>query len=239
MSLISGLSVLSRDNDVATQLIMIIGGCRLPAHGFPCHANLGVQLVHLLKAETLGLIDHEPDEEDAEEAAREPHEEDLGLQVGIALPVVDEVRGRVGDGPVQQPVRRRGYAEGLGAGREGEDLARDNPAEGTPGRGEEGDVDASEGHRRPLPSQARHVDLAVVVLAGRHRAGDGDDQLRDAHADGSPEEQGTSAPFVDGVHARNGSRDVDGGGDHLDNEAAGDSRVLEVLGPVKQLAKVN
>ena len=63
-----------------------------------------VQLVDLLERETLGLVDEEIDEGDADEAAREPYEEDLALQVGVAGTVVDEIGGRVGDSPVKEPL---------------------------------------------------------------------------------------------------------------------------------------
>ncbi len=65
-----------------------------------------VQLVDLLERESLGLVDEEVDEGDADEAASEPDEEDLALQVGIAWTVVDEIRGRVRDSPVEEPLWR-------------------------------------------------------------------------------------------------------------------------------------
>ncbi len=89
--------------------------------------HLGIQLVDLLEGQALGLVDHEVDEGDAQEAASEPDEEDLGLQVGVAGAEVDEVGRRVGDGPVEEPVGCGGHGEGFGADFEGEDLARDDP----------------------------------------------------------------------------------------------------------------
>lgn len=53
--------------------------------------------------------------------------------------------------------------------------------------------------------------------------------MRDAHADGAPEEQWPAAPFVDGVETRKSRRHVDGGGDHLDDEGIGEARILEIL----------
>lgn len=66
--------------------------------------DLGVQLVDLLERPALGLVDEQVHKGDAQEAAAEPDEEDLGLQVGVARAVVDEVRRRVGDGPVEKPL---------------------------------------------------------------------------------------------------------------------------------------
>lgn len=80
------------------------GGGRAPAHRFASNADLGIQLFNLLQGEALGLVDEEPYERDTEETGGEPDEEDLGLQVGIALTVVDQVRCRVGDGPVEKPL---------------------------------------------------------------------------------------------------------------------------------------
>lgn len=74
---------------------------RHPGGGFAGDVDLGVKLVDLLQAESLGLVDEEPDVSNAEEAGSEPDEEDLGLQVGVALAVVDKIGGRVGDGPVE------------------------------------------------------------------------------------------------------------------------------------------
>lgn len=65
---------------------------------------LGVHQVDLLEREALGLVDEEVDKGDADKAAGEPDEEDLGLQVGVAGAVVDQVRGRVSDGPVEKPL---------------------------------------------------------------------------------------------------------------------------------------
>lgn len=95
-------------------LLPCLGGH--PGGGLASVRNLTVELVNLFQAEPLGLIDEEPYVGNAEEAGAEPDEEDLGLQVGEALAVVYEVRGGVGDGPVEQPVGGGGHAEGFGAG---------------------------------------------------------------------------------------------------------------------------
>ena len=43
-------------------------------------------------------------ESNADKASPEPDEENLGLQIGISLAVVDEIRCRIGDCPVEQPL---------------------------------------------------------------------------------------------------------------------------------------
>jgi hypothetical protein len=74
------------------------------ARGLPRLADLAVELVDLLQRQTLGLVDHSPDEEDADEAASAPDEEDLGTEVGVSRAVVDHVGGGVSDGKVKEPV---------------------------------------------------------------------------------------------------------------------------------------
>ena len=106
---------------------------RNEALALPRLADLEVKLVDLLEGQTLGLVDHEVDEGDADEAEAAPDEEDLGLQVGVAGALVDHVGGGVGDGPVEEPVGGGGHGEGLGADLEGEDLAGDDPGDRTPG----------------------------------------------------------------------------------------------------------
>lgn len=67
------------------------------ALGLPCVGHLCVELVDLLEREALGLVDHAPHEEDADEAAAAPDEEDLRAEVGVLGAVVDhEGRGAGG-----------------------------------------------------------------------------------------------------------------------------------------------
>lgn len=73
---------------------------RLPAHTLPRGLYIVVQLIDLFEGKALRLVNHEVHECDAQEAAREPDEEDLGLQVGVARAIVYEVGCRVSDRPV-------------------------------------------------------------------------------------------------------------------------------------------
>lgn len=75
-----------------------------PRSGLASARDLAVQLVDLLQGEALGLVDVEVHKRDAQEAAGKPDEEDLGLQVGVAVTVVNKVRRGVGNGPVEQPL---------------------------------------------------------------------------------------------------------------------------------------
>lgn len=74
-----------------------------PSNRLACLLDLVVQLVDLLKSKALGLVDKEVHEADTQEAAAEPDEEDLGLEVGVAWSPVHEVWRGEGDGPVKKP----------------------------------------------------------------------------------------------------------------------------------------
>lgn len=80
-----------------------------PTGTVSCITDLAIQLVDLLQGESLGLVDHEVNKCNADEAATAPDEENLGLQIGIACSVIDEVWGGVCDGPIQKPIGGRGY----------------------------------------------------------------------------------------------------------------------------------
>lgn len=62
---------------------------------------------------------------------------------------------------------------------------------------------------------------ALRVLGGGSRAEDGDKELADGHADGTPEEERAAAKLIDGVETRQGGHDVNGVGNHLDDECIG------------------
>jgi len=81
------------------------------ALALPRLVDLAVKLVDLLEGQTLSLVDHAPNECDADEAETAPHEEDLGLQVGVARTVVDHIRGGVSNRPVEKPVGGGGHGE--------------------------------------------------------------------------------------------------------------------------------
>lgn len=113
-------------------LAMLPGLSGAPILGVPGHLHLFVELINLFQAQSLGLIDEEPDKGDAQEATAKPDEEDLGLEVGVATAVVDKVRRGIGNGPVEEPIGGSGHAERLGTRLEGEDFASDDPGERTP-----------------------------------------------------------------------------------------------------------
>lgn len=79
--------------------------------------------------------------------------------------------------PVKEPVGSSGHTERLGTGLEREDLASDDPSQGTPCRGEEEDIDTDERDSGFLPSQALDEDGSVGVLACGEGTTHGDDEL--------------------------------------------------------------
>jgi hypothetical protein len=105
---------------------------RNEALALPRLADLAVELVDLLEREALGLVDHEVDKGNADEAEASPDEEDLGLQVCVAGAVIDHVWCCVRNGPVEEPVGSGGHREGLGADLQGEYLSGNDPRYRTP-----------------------------------------------------------------------------------------------------------
>lgn len=99
-----------------------------------------------------------------------------------------------------------------------EDLSRDNPSKGTPGRRKEEDVDADEGNARFLRGDVVHDDGTGRVLACGQGSQHCYEELGGSHAYGAPEEQGSATEFIDGVQAGNGREDVDYRRNNLDDE---------------------
>lgn len=194
---------------------------RLPTNRVPSPRNLSIELINLLERKTLSLIDASIHEKRTDKAEPAPDEEHLGLQVRVSGSAVHHVRGSVGDGPVEEPVGCGRDGETLCAGLEGEEFAGYDPGDGAPGGGEEEDVDADEGDED-----------FVCDGGGGGCADDGDDQLGDAHADGTEHEEWAATPFLDHVEAGEGGDDVDDVGDKGDDEGVLDARVLEKSGAV-------
>ena len=105
---------------------------RNEARGLPGLGALAVELVDLLERKSLGLVDHGPDEEDANKAASTPDEEDLSTHVGVAGTVIDHVWGSVSNGKVEQPVGCCSHRERLGSDLEREDLTSNDPGNRSP-----------------------------------------------------------------------------------------------------------
>jgi hypothetical protein len=172
----------------------------------------------ICSSESLGLVDQEVDEGDAQEAAAELDEEDLGLQVRVPRSIVHQVGCRVGDGPVKESVDCGCHGESLGANFEWEDLAGDDPGNGAPSGGEKEDEDADECDASFLCPFVVDDYVPLAVLAGCCGIENSYNELGDAHADGTPEEEGTATPLVDSVEAGERRRSVYAAGSHADNK---------------------
>jgi hypothetical protein len=213
-----------------------VGAVRLPL-GRGAGSGLLHHLVDLLEGETLGLRDEEPGVHEGARAQASPDEEDRRLEV--ALVGADHVRGDDGDDGVPEPVGGGGESNTTGADGERENLADDDPGTGTPSAGEEEDEDGDE---RNLGVDSRDVNCALVTISvdvslveADSDTNDGDKELADQHAKGTPDEERTTSESLNGVE-RDGSRaDVDEGEDQGDQEGVADgtgrgeerSRVVE------------
>lgn len=102
------------------------------------------------------------------------------------------------------------HGQALCADLEWEDLASNDPSDGSPSGGKEEDEDTDEGNGGLLRSKILDDCDAGFSLTQCSRTQNSDEELRDRHADGTPEEKWASAPLVDGVKAWKGGRDVDG-----------------------------
>ena len=166
---------------------------------FPSLVLLGIHLIDLFKRKTLGLINKTPNEERTDQTEASPKEEHLGTHVDTRVRGsrvgVHHIGSSIGDGPVEKPIGSGGHGKTFGAGFEREDLTGDDPGDGTPGGGEEENVEADE----------RDEDFAGGLAVRVCGAGDGDDELADEHADGTPEEHGAATPFLDHVETGNGT----------------------------------
>lgn len=142
--------------------------------GLPAGKGTGGCLLHhlvdLLESKTLGLGDEEVGVDQGAGAEGTPDEEDLGAE--IALVRVNLVRGDDGDDTVPQLVGGSGEGDTAGTDEQREYVADDDPGTGTPGAGEEEDVDADEGN---------HGGDGVRVAAVSD-TNDSDEELTDNHA---------------------------------------------------------
>lgn len=126
----------------------------------------------------------------------ETHEEDFALEVGVAVALVDHVGCGISDREVEEPVCSGGHGETLRTDLEREQLSGYNPSDGSPRASDchrvsllaliperteltEEDIDAHKGDSGLL--------CCEIGRAG-HSSGDSDNELTDAHANGSHEQ---------------------------------------------------
>ena len=106
----------------------------------------------------------------------------------------------------------------LGANLEGENLAGDDPGNGSPCRGEEGNVEANKGYL---------CRLCRLLGLWDGRTYDGNDIFADGHANGTNEEQAATTKTLDTPNSREGHNDIDRGSYNRDDEGIADPSVGE------------
>lgn len=198
------------------------------AGGLPLGRGPGGGLLHhlvdLLERETLGLGDEEVGVDEGAGAETAPDEEDGRLEVAAFL--ADHVGSDDSDDGVPEPVGGGGETDTAGADGQGEDLADQDPGTRTPGGGEEEDEDGDEGDLGvdgvDVVGNGVAVGIEVGLVEADGDTDDGDDELADGHAEGTPEEDGAAAEALDGPEGDGGGEHVDDGEDHGNQELVRD-----------------
>jgi len=160
---------------------LLEGNGGLEVHGIPGLADGVVELINLLKRETLGLIYEHVDEYHTNEAATSPDEEYLHTQVGVTWSGINHVWSSITDSEVKEPVGGGGDGQSFSTNLEGEQLSGNDPSDRSPRAGKEEDIEADKGNE----------DL-VGDKGCSGNTDDGDDELTDAHTDGTEEEEVTT-----------------------------------------------
>jgi hypothetical protein len=185
---------------------------RLPSRAGPW-GGLFHHLIDLLKSKTLGLRNKKVGVNSGACAQSTPDEEDLGTEVTILLP--DEVRTDNCKDAVPEPVGGSGQGNTTGSDWQREDLTNKNPGTRTPSCGKEEDVDADECN---LGGDSRVV---VEFLSSGSDTNDGSNKLANQHAQGSPDENCTTAESLNDVEGDRSRADIDQSGNETDEEGIG------------------
>lgn len=189
-------------------------------------ARLLEHTVDLFERKALGFRNEQVGVDEAGRAERAPDEEDFRSQIRLALVLANHVGGDDGNDAVPQPVASGREGDTARADGQGEDLADQNPGAGTPGGGEECDVDADEG------DLGRDCRLVVLTLATGAHADDGDDELADQHAQRTPDHNCTAPESLNGPERDGRGADVDKSRDETDQERIADgTKLLEESRP--------
>jgi hypothetical protein len=110
-----------------------------------------------------------------------------------------------------------------------EDLSGDDPSKRAPRRGKEENVDADKGNASLLCSDIVYDDGTGRVLTRGQSSQHRYEELGGGHSYGAPEQQRSTAEFIDGVQAGESREHVDHRRDDLDNKGVFQSRVFEIL----------
>ena len=169
-------------------------------------------------AKKTNLGNAEVGEQETSSTSRSPNEEHLDLQTQGAGLLVDQIGSSVTDTKVPEPVGGNGKGHGLGTDVEREDLAGDNPGDGTPCGGEEGDVDTDECDQNLLSRN---------VFSRDRDTDDGDQELANTHGGGADQKQPPATEPLNTPHPGKSHGHVDDIGSNRNQEWIGNAGVLE------------
>lgn len=198
-------------------------------------SRLFEHLVDLLQGQTLGLGHQDERVDEGGSAETTPDEEDGRSQVSSVL--ADHVGGDDCDDGVPEPVGSGRQSNTSGSNRQGEDFTDQDPGTRTPSGGEEEDEDGNEGNLgvdcRDVSSNCLASSVGGELVETDSNTDDGDDELTDQHAQGTPDEQRSSTELFNSVERDRSGADVDNGEDHR-----GDERVIDGTGGLQESGRV-
>lgn len=157
--------------------------------------------VNLLERKSLGLGNQEEGVDESAGAETTPDEEDGRSEVTLGC--TNHVRGDDRDDGVPEPVGGGGETNTTRSDREREDLTDHNPGSWALGGGEEEDEDGDEGNLgvdgRDVVGDRVTGSVEVGVVESDGDTNDGNEELADQHAQGTPDEERTTSKPLNGV----------------------------------------
>jgi len=182
-------------------------------------------LVDLLERQTFGLGNQEVGVDESSRAETTPDEEDGRLEVAIIG--ANHVWSDDGDDCVPEPVGRSGKTDTTGTDWQWEDLADDDPSTRTPSGGEEKDEDGDECNLgvngRDVVGNCVAGSVQVGFVEADCNTNDGDKELADQHAKGTPDEKRATTELLNGVERDRSRADVDESKDQRNQKGVADS----------------
>lgn len=205
---------------VVTRLELLVGDPLGGSSG----SRLFEHLVDLFQSQTLGFRHQQERVDEGGSAETTPDEEYGRSQVSSGL--TDHVRGDDGDNGVPQPVGSGRQGNTSGSDGQGEDFTDQDPGTRTPSGGEEEDEDGDEGDlgvdSGDVLSDGLTGSVGSKLVETDSNTDNGNDELTDQHAQGTPDEQRSSTELLNGVERDRGGANVDNGEDHRSEERIGD-----------------
>jgi len=183
------------------------GGCT--------RSSLFQHAVDLLEGKALGLGNEDVSVDEAGSAEGAPDKEHAGLEVGLSRVAADHVWGDNSNDAVPEPVGGSRQGNTTRSDWQREDLTNENPGTRAPSCGEEEDVDTDE---CDLGGDSRVV---VELLPTGSDTNNANNELADQHAQGTPDEDGTTAESLNDPEGDGSRTDVDQSSNETDKEGVG------------------